>query len=109
MKVVMKIITNINGIPTKTTANTSLNICKGVPYVYSYNLEDFPAFRSDLMSQNELIDVIEPHLLKSNQNNRAKPLLLIFSNYEKFHCSRYHLLQVLDLRIVYYCAGSSEE
>ena len=74
----MKTLTNINGISAKSTANTTLNICKGLGYVYSYNLADFPSSRSDIRSQHGLIDVIGSHGLKSNWNNRAKPLLLIF-------------------------------
>ena len=74
---VMQTLSNLNGIHIKTTINTSLNIRKGLTYIYNYNLADFPEFRKELMEQYGLLDVIEPGWIRS-RNTKAKPLLLTF-------------------------------
>ena len=51
---------NINGTPIKTTINATLNICKGLMYIYNYNLVDLPEFRKEMMKQHGLQDLREP-------------------------------------------------
>ena len=74
----MQAMTNINDTPIKTTINTTLNICKGLVYIYNYNLVDFPEFRKGMMEQHGLQDLTEPQWIKPNRKNQAKPLLLSF-------------------------------
>ena len=74
----MQAVKSIHGISVSTVINTTINICKGLVYIYNYSLADFPMFRSGLMQQHCLQEVIEPHWIKSRPNNRAKPLLLSF-------------------------------
>ena len=47
----MQALNILNGIPVTTTINTSLNICKGLVYVYNYNMADYPALQRGLMEQ----------------------------------------------------------
>ena len=74
----MQTLNKLNGIPVTTTINNSLNICKGLVYVYNYNMAVYPAFRRGLMEQHGLQEIIEPHWIKSRRNILAKPLLLTF-------------------------------
>ena len=76
---VMQSLSSLNGTEIKTTVNTSLNICRGFIHVFNYNLADLPAFQRGLISQHGLLDVIEPHWIRS-KNRQAKPLLLSFRN-----------------------------
>ena len=61
----------------KTTVNTSLNIRKGLTYIYNYKRADFIEFCRGLMDQYGLLGVVEPGWIRS-RNTKGKPLLLTF-------------------------------
>ena len=74
----MQAITEINGINTEISVNTTFYKTKGLIYIYDYNMSSFQAFQSRLKEQYGLHEVVEATWIKARNNNRAKPLLLTF-------------------------------
>ena len=70
----MASITDINGIAVHVTINSKLNVNKGLIYIYIYNYSmcDYQAFRTGLIKQHDLQDIVEPHWIRQRQNGKGK-------------------------------------
>ena len=70
-------IKSINGYPVKIEPNRTIGSCKGLVYIYNYNMSEFEHFKQNLITDLGLSDAVEATWIKS-KSNLAIPLLLTF-------------------------------
>ena len=73
----MSELTAINNFPCQISVNESLEMQKGLIYIYGYDMENPESFKKALIDQYQLAAVEQPFWIKP-KNKLAKPLLLSF-------------------------------
>lgn len=74
----MATLSSLNGVDVRVCVNSTVDLMKGLVYIYGYDMSDFPAFKAGLMEQYGLHDVVEAVWIKPRSQHSAKPLLLSF-------------------------------